>query len=194
MNPGLFKYSSARKYHHPFCIFQREIDLSSHSESRATATIQLSAIVIFNCALCHDLLAQSTISPATRRDVLRAKAIALYEKVVELYFESGNPCMTRQEDYMTNALGSSIAPRLAGAADAQQDVIVMAAANNLVQLHHESSEERKSYSRLMMAMFHEIQRTDYGNDEIQRHVDSQARVFVSNTVTCWKVESAAAAA
>lgn len=197
-----FNYCSGIKYQQPFFAFQ-ELDhrydestlihLTSNSESHTISIIQLSAIVIFNCALCHDRLAQSAMSSTTRQG-LRDKAIALYEKVVDLYIESRAHCMIGV-DTMNNPLVSrDNCLRRAEIVGAQQDMIAMAAVNNLVQLHHESSQERYNYCQLMMALFQEIQRTDYGSQEIQSRVDTQARVFVSNVVMSWNLELVLAAA
>jgi hypothetical protein len=172
-----FNCSSSRKYEQPFLVLQQEMDCRTTS-SWSTTTF-LSMIVIFNCALCHDSLASSsTTVSTTRRQVLRYKAISLYEKVVNLYIELSNDSFKEQED----------STGFHGTLGAQQDMIVMAAVNNLVQLHHESSAIRNHYVQLMMALFQQVQTTDYGCDQIRSQVNSQGRVFVSNTLLCRAME------
>lgn len=203
-----FQNSSATKYQKPFRIFQ-EMDgcttlsilttaatLMSNSESRTTFVIQCSAIVIFNCALCHDRLSQSPTLSTPRKQALRDKAMVLYEKVIDLYFETSSHGRLEEVNVIHSFMVSNGPSQLPGKIkSAQQDIMVMAAINNLVQFHHESSQESNYYSQLMMVLFQQIQCTDYGSTEIQRQVDSQARVFVSNTLLqSWTMTLARAAA
>lgn len=192
----LFKYSSAIKYQHPFrmlpdmdhnipaaAAYSRSTTTPlSMSESHTTQAIGLSAIIIFNLALCFDLLA--SISPNTAKQKMYiAKAISLYEQVVELYLQSTIESNVN-EGIMTTTMeqgGESFSCCSPMVFRAQQDMVIMAAINNLVQLYPECA-QKEEYFNMMMVLFQEIQRTDYQREEIQRLVNSQARVFVSNTV------------
>lgn len=186
----IFTCSSEVKYQHPFTMFPEMNhsiqSLSGYSSPTTNRAIGISMVLIFNLALCFDLLASSSSSNMTRQKTFLAKASSLYEKVVELYlqciFESIDDeiTSTQVEDSEGGRFGSMILR-------AQQDVVVMAAINNLIQLNPESSSsssssQKEKYIHLIMALLQEIQRTDYGSDEIQSLATAQARVFVSNAV------------
>ena len=175
----LFKYSSEIKYQNPIPMFPGSfswpITPLSIVESETTRVIGMSMIIVFNLALCFDLLASTSLSTTTKQQAFIAKAISLYEKVVDLHLQSVIEDSNMNATTVDESCDSQMVLR------AQQDMVVMAAVNNLIQLHPDSLEKER-YSSLIMVLFQGTQWTNYGSEEIQTLVDSQARVFVSNMV------------
>ncbi len=175
-----FKNSSAIQFHQPILIHPESCCCVTSRYSTITTSMMvarhsgLSAIVIFNLALCHDVTASSSSSLGSSSQAnMKAKAILLYEKVVELYVQSNT------DRDQNNLLWDE---RPTGTVhDAVQDIVVMAAINNMVHLQDDEAQKDR-YSRLLLHLTQQINGVTYGSEELWRQVEWQARIFLSNTV------------
>ena len=107
-----------------------------------------------------------------------AKAIALYEKVVEFYLESHVHESNHDGSDASTTTATTGRDRLhcGSRLRAQQDVVVMAAVNNLIQLYQEEPLQQEKYLSFRMILLQEVQEhiDSYYDEsqEIQALVDS----------------------
>jgi hypothetical protein len=170
-----FKKSFAAQYREPIHIdsdsLPASLDCATHSG--------LTSIIVFNLALLYDLAASETDqgSPPRFQAIKQRKAKTLYEQVVQLYVLS---CMN-EEGSNGCCDTSRIARKRPGMLGAIQDLVAMAAVNNLFHLEQEDEGRKEVYIQMLVEIAKLVGRADYGDTgELRRLVNWQGGIFLSN--------------
>lgn len=213
-----FNTSAAIQYHEPIEIDPDSFYAGGADDDWATHN-GLTSILMFNLALVYDLAAKEAPHSPREQAALENKAKSLYEKVLQLHVLASikveEQDRRQQEEHhyggSSSRSSSSITSNTTtarrrtttttqrpGMLGAIQDIIAMAAVNNLIHLERDDETKQDLYVQMLMEIAKAVDRADYGDGgELKRLVDWQTGIFLLNAFFLkrpWSIPGAAAAA